>query len=137
MPQVYTGWWEEQCFSLHRLRGLPDAPELVERYGLGAAKDLGEAVSQRTVQCLADLDFGFHELDCLLIHGSTVGYGDQLTPETPPIQLGDRPIRADANTLFCGQSGLTFESWAEPDALRSTVTPLDQTATPQELEWAM
>ncbi|NJO10484.1 MAG: hypothetical protein HC873_13405 [Leptolyngbyaceae cyanobacterium SL_1_1] len=41
-------------------------------------------------------------------------------------------IRADANTLFCGQSGLAFEGWVEPSALRSTVTTLDQTAAPQE-----
>jgi hypothetical protein len=81
---------------------------------------------------LADLDFGFHELDCLLIHGSTVSYDDELTPETPPITLCDRTIRADANTLFCGRSGLAFEVWVEPAALRSTVTTLDQTATPQE-----
>jgi len=25
-PQVCIGWWEEQCFSLHGLSGLPDAP---------------------------------------------------------------------------------------------------------------
>jgi hypothetical protein len=89
----------------------------VERYGLGAAKDLWEAVSRQTVQWLANLDFGFHELDCWLIHGSTVGYSDQLMPETLPmlpIQLCvglARPvfdlhlIRTDANTLFCGRSG--------------------------------
>ena len=132
VPQVCTGWWEEQCFSLHGIRGLPDAPELVERYGLGAAKDLWEAVSRQTAQWLADLDFGFHELDCLLIHGSTVSYDDELTPQTPPITLCDRLIRADANRLFCGRSGLAFECWVEPGALRSTVTTLDQTATPQE-----
>jgi hypothetical protein len=134
VPQVCTGWWEEQCFSLHGLRGLPDAPELVERYGLGTAKDLWEAVSRETVQWLANLDFGFHELDCLLIHGSTMSYSDELTPETPPIQLCDRLIRADANTLFCGRSGLAFECWVESGALRSTVTTLDQTAAPQEQE---
>jgi hypothetical protein len=132
IPQVCTGWWEEQCFSLHGIRGLPDAPELVERYGLGAVKDLWEAVSRETVLWLADLDFGFHELDCLLIHGSTVSYGDELTLETPPITLYDRLIRADANTLFCGRSGLAFECWVEPSSLRSTVTSLDQTAAPQE-----
>jgi len=86
------------------------------------------------VQWLANLDFGFHELDCLLIHGSTMSYSDELTPETPPIQLCDRLIRADANTLFCGRSGLAFECWVEPNSLRSTVTTLDQTATPQEQE---
>ena len=132
IPQVCTGWWEEQCFSLHGIRGLPDAPELGSRYGLEAVKDLWEAVSRETVLWLSDLDFGFHELDCLLIHGSTVSYGDELTPETPPITLCDRLIRADANRLFCGRSGLAFECWVEPSSLRSTVTTLDQTASPQE-----
>ena len=59
-------------------------------------------------------------------------YGDELTPETPPITLCDRLIRADANRLFCGRSGLAFEGWVEPGALRSTVTTLDQTAAPEE-----
>lgn len=131
-PQICSGWWEEQCFSLYGIRGLPDAPELVERYGLSAVKNLWEAVSRETVRWLSYLDFGFHELDCLLIHGSTVSYSDQLTPDTSPIQLCDRLIRADANTLFCGRSGLAFECWVEPSALQSTLTTLDQSAVSQD-----
>jgi hypothetical protein len=128
MPQVCTGWWEEQCFSLHGIRGLPDAPEFVERYGLSAIKDLWDAVSRRLALELATLDFGFHELDCLLIHGSTVSYSDELTPDTSPIQLCDRLIRADAHTLFCGRSGLAFECSVQPSPLTSTVTLLDHPA---------
>ena len=62
----------------------------------------GNRYPRQTVQWLRSLDFGFFELDCLLIHGSTVGCHDVLTPETPPMQLLDRLLRADANTLFCG-----------------------------------
>ncbi len=131
-PQVCTGWWEEQCFSLHGLRGLPDAPELVKKFGPEAAKALWEGVSRDTLRWLTTLDFGFHELDCLLIHGSTVSYADELTPETSPIQLCDRLIRADANVLFCGRSGLAFDCWVEPQKLQSVVTTLDTTAPPQD-----
>ncbi len=131
-PQICIGWWEEQCFSLHGLSGLPDAPELMAHCNGDEVKQLWESVSRDAVQWLRSLHFGFHELDCLLIHGSTVSYADELTPDTPGIQLCDRLIRADANTLFCGRSGLTFECWVTPSQLRSTVTTLHGTQEPQE-----
>ncbi|MEL6470520.1 MAG: hypothetical protein AAFQ74_12395 [Cyanobacteria bacterium J06623_4] len=53
------------------------------------------------------------------------GYADELTPETPAIELCDRLIRADANHLFCRRSGRTFECWVTPSNLTSTVTTLD------------
>ncbi|MGB0561235.1 MAG: metallophosphoesterase family protein [Spirulinaceae cyanobacterium] len=131
-PQVCIGWWEEQCFSLHGLSGLPDAPELMHAFGGDGVKHLWESVSRQSVGWLRSRHFGFHELDCLLIHGSTVSYADELKPETPAIQLCDRLIRADANTLFCGRSGQTFECWVEPSKLRSTITTLDGQQEPQE-----
>ena len=130
-PQVCIGWWEEQCFSLHGLSGLPDAPELMAQCGGDGVKQLWESVSRESVRWLRSLHFGFHELDCLLIHGSTVSYADELTPDTPAIQLCDRLIRADANTLFCGRSGLTFECWVTPTTLRSTVITLEGVQDPQ------
>lgn len=131
-PQVCIGWWEEQCFSLHGLSGLPDAPELMAKFGGDGVQRLWESLSRAEVQWLRSLPGGFHELDCLLIHGSTVSYADELTPDTPAIQLCDRLIRADANTLFCGRSGLCFECQVEPSRLRSTVITLDGTQEPQE-----
>lgn len=77
------GWWEEQCFSLHGLSGLLDVPELMAQFGGDGVKQLWESVSRQSVGWLRSLHFGFHELDCLLIHGSTVSYADELTPETP------------------------------------------------------
>ena len=124
-PQVCIGWWEEQCFGLHGLGGLPDAPELVAQFGGDGAESLWNSVSMESVQWLRSCHFGFHELDCLLIHGSTVSYADELTPNTPAITLCDRLIRADANTLFCGRSGLTFECRVTPSKLDSTITTLD------------
>ena len=81
-PQVCVGWWEEQCFSLHGLSGLPDAPELMAAVGGDGVKALWESVSQKSVKWLRSQHFGFYELDCLLIHGSMAGYADELTPET-------------------------------------------------------
>lgn len=127
IPQVCTGWWEEQCFSLYGLGGLPDAPELREWGGMAAVERLWQSVSRKTVYWLRSQHFGFHELDCLLIHGSTLGYGDELTPDTPAIQLCDRIIRADANHLFCGRSGLAFECWIEPTHLHASLTTLTDT----------
>ncbi|QDZ41368.1 metallophosphoesterase [Euhalothece natronophila Z-M001] len=125
-PQVCTGWWEEQCFNLYALSGFGDAPELKERYGSDGVLKLWESVSRETVQWLRNLAFGFHEEDCLLIHGSTVSYDDELTPETPAIQICDRVLRAEANTLFCGRSGLAFEYCLENANVNSTVRTLDQ-----------
>ena len=124
-PQVCVGWWEEQCFSLHGASAVPDAPELMALVGGDGVKTLWESVSRDSVGWLRSQHFGFHELDCLLIHGSTAGYADELTPETSAIELCDRLIRADANNLFCGRSGRTFECWVTPAQLDSTVTTLD------------
>ncbi|MBD2652366.1 metallophosphatase [Synechocystis sp. FACHB-383] len=132
IPQVCLGWWEEQCFNLHGLQGSLDAPELVAEVGTDGAKLLWESINWELVQWLRTLHFGFHELDCLLIHGSTVSYADELTPETAPITLCDRLIRADANNLFCGRSGLMFECWVEPQQLHSQVTTLDGPQPPQD-----
>ncbi len=131
-PQVCVGWWEEQCFSLHGLSSLPDDPKLLAQLGSDGVKQLWGSVSRESLHWLRSLDFGFHELNCLLIHGSTVGCDDELTPDTPAIQLCDRLIRADADNLFCGRSGLTFECWVTPSKLRSTITTLDGKQEPQE-----
>ncbi len=68
---------------------------------------------------------------CLLIHGSSVSVSDELTPDTPPIQMLDRLIRMDANTLFCGRSGLTFQYQIEQGSVTSSVTTLEQATPPQ------
>jgi len=124
-PQVCIGWWEEQCFNLHGTGSDPEATALLEQIGPDGVERLWKSVSRQTVQWLGSLDFGFFELDCLLIHGSTVGCHDVLVPETPPMQLLDRLLRADANTLFCGRSGLTFHLQLSEGAVTSTVTTLD------------
>lgn len=127
-PQVCLGWWEEQCFNLYGVGSDPEATELLEQIGPDGIERLWKSVSRPTVQWLRSLDFGFFELDCLLIHGSTVGCHDLLTPETPPMKLLDRMLRADANTLFCGRSGLAFHLQIPEGTVTSTLTMLDAPA---------
>ncbi len=122
--QICTGWWEEQLFNLYGWGSDPDATQLKARYGAAGVKQLWNAVSRDTVQRLRSLDFGFFELDCLLIHGSTVGCDDTLTPETSPITMLDRLLRSDANTLFCGRSGLAFQYQLPTAQVTSTVQSL-------------
>ena len=127
-PQICIGWWEEQCFNLYGLGSDPEAKELLEQVGSAGVEQFWQSVPRETMQWLRSLHFGFFERDCLLIHGSTVGYHDVLTPETPPMQLLDRLLRAEANTLFCGRSGLAFQLQIPEGAVTSTITTLDAPA---------
>ncbi|WP_159789650.1 metallophosphoesterase family protein [Sodalinema gerasimenkoae] len=129
-PQICTGWWEEQCFNLHGVGPDPQAFALKERYGDEGVEALWNAVPREQVEWLRSLDFGFMELDALLIHGSTVGYDDELTPDTPASVLLDRLIRADANQLFCGRSGLAFEYCLKSGQIASRLTTLDGSQAP-------
>ncbi|NJK50844.1 metallophosphoesterase [Candidatus Gracilibacteria bacterium] len=124
-PQVCLGWWEEQCFNLHGLGTTAEATELLNRYGGDAVQLLWQSVSRETVQWLRGLDFGFFELDCLLIHGSSISVSDELTPQTPPWQVLDRLQRFGANNLFCGRSGLVFEYHLQEGSVATSVTTLD------------
>ncbi|NES72716.1 MAG: metallophosphatase, partial [Okeania sp. SIO2D1] len=101
IPQVCTGWWEEQCLILHGLTTTAEPTELISEYGMDTVKILWDNVDRETAEWLRNLPFGFSELDCLLIHGSTLGVSDKLTPDTPPIQMLDRLMRFGVNNLFC------------------------------------
>jgi hypothetical protein len=124
-PQVCVGWWEEQCFALHGLGSTAEPTELIDRFGKETAKLLWDSVSRETVQWLRNCHFGFFELDCLLIHGSTVGVSDELTPETQPWEMLDRLQRVQANHLFCGRSGQVFEYQLQGGSVNSSVMTLD------------
>jgi len=134
IPNVCIGWWEEQCLILYGLGTTGEPTQLIEYYGADTVQKLWNSVSRQTVEWIRSLDFGFFELDCLLIHGSSVSVDDKLTPQTPPWELCDRVMRMGANNLFCGRSGLTFEYELQGGSVSSTVTTLDgqqpvQTAT--------
>lgn len=130
-PQVCQGWWEEQLLCLHGLGRTPEPTELLERYGTSTAKALWEFIPRSVVAWVRSLDFGFFELDCLLIHGSSVSVSDELTPDTPPVQMLDRLLRMDANSLFCGRSGLTFQYALQGGGIVSTIATLDRPAERQ------
>ena len=132
-PQVCVGWWEEQCFDLHGLGSTAEPTELIERFGKETAKLLWDSVSRETVQWLRNCHFGFFELDCLLIHGSTVSVSDELTPETPPWQMLDRLQRVQANHLFCGRSGQVFEYQLQAGSVNSSVMTLESKQSVQTI----
>lgn len=125
-PQICVGWWEEQCFALHGLGSSVEPTELIARYGKQTAKLLWDSVSRETVQWLRGLHFGFFELDCLLIHGSSVSVSDKLTPQTIPWQMLDRLQRVQANNLFCGRSGQVFEVQLQSASIATSVVTLDR-----------
>jgi hypothetical protein len=125
-PQVCVGWWEEQCFALHGLGSTAEPTELIDRFGKETAKLLWDSVSRETVGWLRNCHFGFFELDCLLIHGSTVSVSDKLTPETQPWQMLDRLQRVQANHLFCGRSGQVFEYQLQGGSVNSSVMTLER-----------
>ncbi len=132
-PQVCMGWWEEQCFNLHGLGSNAEAEELTQKYDGETVKRLWHSVSRETVQWLRQQHFGFFELDCLLIHGTTVSVSEELTPQTPPWKILDRLQRMGANQLFCGRSGQTFEYQLQQSSISSTVSTLDEQNSPQTL----
>ena len=57
---------------------------------------------------IAALQFGFVELDCSLIHGSSKDVGENLTLDTPPLTLLDRLTRLQVNRLFTARSKQQF-----------------------------
>ncbi|WP_427157221.1 metallophosphatase [Aliinostoc sp. HNIBRCY26] len=130
-PLVCKGWWEEKCLILHGLGSTGETDDLIAKYGGETVKLLWDSVSRQTVQWLRNLDFGFFELDCLLIHGTTLSIDEELTPNTAPITILDRLSRMQANTLFCGRSGLAFQYQLETGAVTTSVTTLDRQLSPQ------
>lgn len=133
VPQVCQGWWEEQLLILHGLGRTGEPTELIDRYGIEMVKTLWDAIPRPMVEWVRSLDFGFFELDCLLIHGSTTSVSDLLTPDTPPMQMLDRLMRMDANNLFCGRSGLTFQYQIQQGSVTSSITTLETATPPQAI----
>lgn len=133
-PLICKGWWEEQCLILHGLGGSSEPTELMAKYGGETVQLLWECVSRPMAQWLMKLDFGFFELDCLLIHGTTVAVDEELTPNTSPIQMLDRLSRMQANNLFCGRSGLAFQYQLQAGSITTGVTTLDSPASPQTVQ---
>ena len=107
-PNCIYGWWEEQLLIDYGYRGdqKPDVRNKPD--GATTMQHLREAVSQEHLNWLASLQFGFIELDCGLIHGSSADVGDPLQESTSPLILLDRLTRLDVNRLFTARSGRQF-----------------------------
>ncbi|MEN9201939.1 MAG: hypothetical protein Q6J46_04130 [Thermostichus sp. DG02_2_bins_29] len=139
-PQLCLGWWEEQALILHGLGRTGDPVELRQQQGSAAIEKLWKAISKSTLHWIRSWDFGIQELDCLLIHGSTLSVSEALTPSTPPWQLWDRVARAEVNTLFCGRSGQAFHLQLQGGSVHESLMTLQgsqpeqaKTVTPKQV----
>jgi hypothetical protein len=95
-PQCIYGWWEDQLLAEQGFRGERRADSLIQ------------GVDPGHLHWLASLQFGFIELDCALLHGSSADVADRLSTESSPLLLLDRLTRMDVNRLFTARSGQQF-----------------------------
>ncbi len=107
-PQCIYGWWEEQLLTEQGFRGEQKADSLRLNQREEVVSALLNAVDPSHLKWLVSLQFGFIELDCGLIHGSSADVGDNLTAETSPLILLDRLTRLDINRLFTAHSTKQF-----------------------------
>lgn len=123
-PQCIYGWWEDQLLAERGYRGERRADPLRQQFGQAAVEALEQAVDPGHLAWLAALQFGFIELDCALLHGSSADVGDWLGPESSPLLLLDRLTRMDVNRLFTARSGEQFCVELAGGGIASTVRDL-------------
>ena len=133
-PDCIYGWWEEQLLAERGYRGDQNAQVLRREHGDDVVDALLNAVDERHLPWLASLQFGFIELDCALIHGSSADIGDRLTRDTSPLILLDRLTRLDVNRLFTARSGQQFRLELTGGSIQSHVK---DTAGEQQQEQAV
>jgi hypothetical protein len=123
-PQCLYGWWEDQLLAERGYRGERRADPLRQQFGQAAVEALEQAVDPGHLAWLAALQFGFIELDCALLHGSSADVGDRLGPDSAPLLLVDRLTRMDVNRLFTARSGQQFCVELVGGGIASTVRDL-------------
>jgi hypothetical protein len=124
-PQCIYGWWEEQLLAERGYRGERRADPLRQQFGQAAVEALKQAVDPGHLAWLAALQFGFIELDCALLHGSSADVGDNLGPDSSPLLLLDRLTRMDVNRLFTARSGEQFSVELAGGGIASAVRDLE------------
>ena len=124
-PHCIYGWWEDQLLAERGFRGEQKADALRLNKGEGIVKALVNAVDPYYLNWLASLEFGFVELDCGLIHGSSKDIGDKITIDTPPLILLDRLTRLGVNRLFTARSSQQFHLELTDAVVNSYVKDLD------------
>jgi hypothetical protein len=93
--------------------------------GEEAVDALLQAVDPGHMGWLAALQFGFIELDCALLHGSSAAVDDSLGPNSSPLLLLDRLTRMDVNRLFTARSGRQFRLELTGGGIDSQVRDLE------------
>ena len=124
-PQCLYGWWEDQLLAERGYRGERRADALRLSQGEAAVDALLQAVDPAHMGWLAALQFGFIELDCALLHGSSAAVEDNLTPDSSPLLLLDRLTRMDVNRLFTARSGQQFRLELSGGGIESQVRDLE------------
>ena len=121
-PDCIYGWRDDQLLSECGYRGERKADALREAEGEASVSNLLAAVDPDHLDWLASLQFGFIELDCALIHGSSADVADDLTETSSPLILMDRLTRLDVNRLFTARSGRQFRLELTGGQIESKVT---------------
>jgi len=124
-PQCLYGWWEDQLLAERGFRGERRADALRLSQGEAAVDALLQAVDPGHMGWLAALQFGFIELDCALLHGSSAAVDDSLEPASSPLLLLDRLTRMDVNRLFTARSGRQFRLELSGGGIQSQVQDLE------------
>ena len=124
-PQCLYGWWEDQLLAERGYRGGRRADALRLSQGEAAVDALLQAVDPGHMGWLAALQFGFIELDCALLHGSSAAVDDSLGPDSSPLLLLDRLTRMDVNRLFTARSGQQFRLELSGGGIESQVWDLE------------
>ena len=124
-PQCLYGWWEDQLLAERGYRGGRRADALRLSQGEAAVDALLQAVDPGHMGWLAALQFGFIELDCALLHGSSAAVDDSLGPDSSPLLLLDRLTRMDVNRLFTARCGQQFRLELSGGGIESQVRDLE------------
>ena len=124
-PQCLYGWWEDQLLAERGYRGERRADALRLSQGEVAVDALLQAVDPGHMGWLAALQFGFIELDCALLHGSSAAVDDSLGPNSSPLLLLDRLTRMEVNRLFTARSGQQFRLELTGGGIDSQVRDLE------------
>ena len=124
-PQCLYGWWEDQLLAERGYRGERRADALRLSQGEAAVDALLQAVDPAHMGWLAALQFGFIELDCALLHGSSASVDDSLGPNSSPLLLLDRLTRMEVNRLFTARSGRQFRLELTGGGIESQVRDLE------------
>ena len=124
-PQCLYGWWEDQLLAERGYRGGRRADALRLSQGEEAVDALLQAVDPAHMNWLTALQFGFIELDCALLHGSSASVDDSLGPNSSPLLLLDRLTRMEVNRLFTARSGQQFRLELSGGGIESQVRDLE------------